>query len=100
MEVPAVKSITTNSTFDSWLEFQHSLKKYSEDNHVEFVVSASKPVAWGANNKLLQPGEQPYGDHLKYKYDTYLCKQGPTRKSESTGIRAVQMYFNFLSSFL
>lgn len=82
-------SIAVNSTFNSWTEFQFHFKKWCLETNVEFVVSSSKTVEW-ANRRLLGPKERQYGDQLKYKYCTFVCKQSKGKPSESTGKRSRQ----------
>lgn len=80
--------IKANETFDTWAEFDYHLKAYCKAHNVNYVVSSSKLVGWA--NERLPKGEKPYAKELKYKYVYFNCKQGPQRKSESTGGRPIQ----------
>lgn len=86
-------SLKLHDTFFSYEEFEGKLEEYcAKHNDVVFVVFSSKKV--GLVNSRLADWEKhkAWDEALKYKTVTLQCKQGKSRKSESTGARPNQRY--------
>ncbi|KAJ1525574.1 hypothetical protein ONE63_010378 [Megalurothrips usitatus] len=84
-----MEQVKLHGTFATFAHFNHFCKKWCLVHNCELVVVNCKSIAWG--NKRLEQGETPFQEELKYKYLTLRCKHGPTRKTESTGIRPIQI---------